>query len=650
MGELLWQPSEKQKSKAKMTEFMNFVNTRHRQSFRDYHELYQWSIADPADFWQDFWDFAGIICSKTYDQVVENFADMLNSRWFVGAKMNFAENLLRHRDEQVAMVFKGENCPPVNLTYAQLYDQVAKMAKSLREKGVGVGDRVVGFMPHMPETIIAMLGATSIGAIWSGCSPDFGINGVLERFGQIQPKVLIAADGYFYNGKEFDSLEKVQGIVSGIHSIEQVVIVPYLREEPNLDCVPRSVIYNDFISSEEGLTIEFAQLPFDHPVYILYSSGTTGVPKCIVHRAGGVLIQHMKEHLLHTNLTREDKLFYYTTCGWMMWHWSVSALAVGATLILYDGSAFYPGAESLWQLAEEQGITVFGTSAKYLASIEKAEVKPGSQFKLDSLHTILSTGSPLSEDSFHYVYREIKQDLCLASITGGTDLISTFALGNPLLPVYAGEIQCRGLGMKVESLDSAGNSLIGQKGELVCSTSFPTQPVGFWNDPEKVKYKKAYFDVFPNVWRHGDFVEITPEGGLIVFGRSDATLNPGGVRIGTSEIYRQVEGLSQIADSLVVGQDWDNDVRVILFVRPAEGIELTDELKGTIRQVIRKSTTPRHVPEKIIEIRDIPYTLNGKKVELAVRQVIHNEPVLNQEALANPEALEYYKDLAELTN
>ncbi len=648
MRELLWQPSEDHKRNSRMNRFMDFVNTRHGLHFRDYAPLYQWSVTDAPAFWQDLWHFVGVIYSKPYERVVEGFSQMIDSRWFVGARMNFAENLLRFRDDHTALVFKGENLPARSLTYAQLYDQVARLAKSLRERGVGQGDRVVGFMPHMPETIVAMLAATSIGAIWSACSPDFGINGVLERFGQIQPKVLFAADGYYYNGKKLNSLDKITGIVAGITGVEQVVIVPYLEQQPVLSTLPGAVLYQEFLSNEQGLSLEFNQLPFDYPVYIVYSSGTTGVPKCIVHGAGGTLIQHMKEHILHTNLDREDKLFYYTTCGWMMWHWSVSALAVGATLVLYDGSAFYPGPEALWQLAEDERITVFGTSAKYLASIEKAGVQPAKQFDLAALHTILSTGSPLSEESFRYVYAEIKQDVCLASITGGTDILSTFALGNPLLPVYSGEIQCRGLGMKVESFDAQGNSVAGQKGELVCTASFPTMPVGFWHDPGKVKYKKAYFDHYPNVWRHGDFVEITERGGLVVFGRSDATLNPGGVRIGTAEIYRQVEGMSDIADSLVVGQDWDNDVRVILFVKLTQGITLTEELKDTIKQVIRQNTTPRHVPAKIIAVKDIPYTLNGKKVELAVRQVIHGEKVLNQEALANPEALQNFTNLSEL--
>ena len=648
MEEILWQPSEERKQNSNMARFIEYINTKHGLNLASYEELYSWSIHNSATFWADMWEFGEIRASQEYDQVVTDFDEMLKASWFVGARLNFAENLLRFRDDHTAIIFKGENCEAVQLSYAELYDQVARLAKSLRQRGVVTGDRVAGFMPNLAETVVAMLAATSIGAIWSSCSPDFGINGVMDRFGQIQPKVLFTADGYRYNGRCYNSLAKIAEMVTQISSIEQVIVVPYLEKEPDIKDLPRAVLYQAFLTDEECLEIEFTQLPFNHPVYIMYSSGTTGIPKCIVHGAGGILIQHLKEHILHTDLKREDVIFYYTTCGWMMWNWLVSSLAVGTTLLLYDGSPTYPEDGELWQVAQDVGITVFGTSAKYLASIEKIALKPGSDYDLSKLKTILSTGSPLSEESYHYVYKDIKQDVCLASITGGTDIVSTFALGNPLLPVRAGELQCRGLGMKVESFDADANSLTNQKGELVCTAAFPSMPIYFWQDPGDLKYKKAYFDVYPNVWRHGDYIEITSCGGVIVFGRSDATLNPGGVRIGTAEIYRQVESLSEVVDSLVVGQNWDNDVRMILFVKLAVGLELNEGLIQRIKTVIRINTTLRHVPAIIIQVKDIPYTLNGKKVEMAVRQVIQNESVLNREALANPESLELFKDLQEL--
>ncbi|MDA8210266.1 MAG: acetoacetate--CoA ligase [Clostridia bacterium] len=649
MGKLLWEPSEARKKQANLTRFMDFVNKKSGQKLTDYNELYNWSIENSPAFWEAMWEFGGIKASRPYDQVVDSFEDLLGSKWFVGARLNFAENLLRFQDDRTALIFKGEAmAEPVSITYRQLHDQVARLAKSLRELGVTAGDRVAGFMPNMIETVVAMLATTSIGAIWSSCSPDFGIKGVFDRFGQIQPKVLFTANGYSYNGKTHDSLERVAAILKEIPSIERVVVVPYTEKQADISNVPKAVHYQDFLSPEAGLQIEFTQLPFDHPVYIMYSSGTTGIPKCIVHGAGGTLIQHLKELILHTDLTQQDTIFYYTTCGWMMWNWLVSSLAVGATVLLFDGSPFYPDAGAVWKLAQEVGVTVFGTSAKYLESVEKAGVKPGVSYDLSKIKAILSTGSPLSVESFEFVYRDIKQDVCLSSISGGTDIISCFALGNPTRPVYAGELQCRGLGMKVQSFDRNQKPLINQKGELVCTAAFPSMPIYFWNDPENKKYRSAYFDVYPNVWRHGDYIEITGYGGVIIYGRSDATLNPGGVRIGTAEIYRQVETLPEILDSIVVGQDWENDVRVILFVKTAEGVVLTDELIKKIKSTIRENTTPRHVPAKVIAVRDIPYTLNGKKVEMAVRNIIHNQPVLNQDAMANPGALELFKDLPEL--
>jgi len=627
---------------------MSYINKKFGAGFTNYPEIYNWSIKEPADFWSSIWEFGQIKASRKWDTTVENFSDIIDSRWFTGARLNFAENLLRYRDDQIAMVFRSETQDSLRITYAELYSRVSRLARSLRGMGITTGDRVAGFMPNLIETVIAMLATTSIGAIWSSCSPDFGIKGVLDRFGQIQPRVMFIANGYYYNGKKVDSLERVSRIVTEISSVEKIIVVPYTEANPDLALLPRAEMFSDFIAPEGEYDLVFEQLPFDHPLYIMYSSGTTGVPKCIVHGAGGTLIQHLKELMLHTDLKREDKIFYYTTCGWMMWNWLVSSLAVGATLLLYDGSPFYPNAEALFKMAQDEKITVFGTSAKYLAALEKEGVKPGEKFDLSPLKAILSTGSPLSVESFEYVYRDIKKDVCLSSISGGTDIISCFALGNPNGPVYAGELQCRGLGMDVHAYNQYGKPVINQKGELVCIKSFPSKPVYFWNDEGNLRYKKAYFSAYPKVWHHGDYIEITDTEGVIIYGRSDATLNPGGVRIGTAEIYRQVESLDEIKDSLVVGQEWQNDVRVVLFVKLNESVELTEELIKKIKTAIRENATPRHVPAKIIQVDDIPYTISGKKVELAVRNIIHNEPVENRDALANPQALELYKNLPDL--
>ncbi len=648
MKQPLWTPSEERIKSTNMYKFLNIINEKYKKDFKKYEELYDWSANNIEDFWETAWDYLDIKHSKKYDKILEDGDKMPGAKWFPGAELNFAENLLRYRDDKVALIFKGEARDSVKMTYAELYNEVAQVAKSLRESGVTVGDRVVGFMPNMPHAIIGMLAATSIGATWSSCSPDFGIKGVLDRFGQIKPKVLFAANGYFFKGKALDSLERISDILKQIPSVEKVVVVPYTEEKADISSVPKAVHYNDFKSSESNLEIEFEQLPFDHPLYIMYSSGTTGLPKCMVQSTGGILIHHLKELVLHTNLTRDDTIFYFTTCGWMMWNWLTSALGVGASLVLFDGNPFHPKPGALWQMAQDEKITVFGTSAGYIAALQGAGVKPGKEFDLSSIKAVLSTGSPLSVEGFEFIYDEVKKDLQLASISGGTDLNGCFALGNPMGPVYAGELQCRGLAMKVESFDENGKPIVNQQGELVCTAPFPSMPIYFWDDPKGEKYHAAYFDVYPNVWRHGDYMEVNEHGGVVISGRSDATLNPQGVRIGTAEIYRQVEQLEEIEDSIVIGQDWKSDVRVVLFVQMADGQELTKDLKKKIKEAIRTNASPRHVPAKIIAVGDIPYTLNMKKVELAVKKVVQNQPVLNKDALRNPEALDFYKDLKEL--
>jgi len=648
MAKLLWKPSEERIKRTNMYRFMNYVNEKYGKGFTEYTTLYQWSIENIADFWSSMWKFAEIIASKPYDHIIDDPSKMPGARWFSGARLNFAENLLRYRDNQTALIFKGEDRDSVRMTYGELYDQVARIAKSLKKCDLQPGDRVVGFMPNMPETIVAMLAAASMGAVWSSCSPDFGIKGVLDRFGQIKPKVLFTADGYSYKGKKIDSLEHISNTLKELPSIKKVVVVPYTQKNPDIGRIPNAIHYKDFKSPESGLEIEYKQLPFDHPLYIMYSSGTTGLPKCMVQSSGGILIHHLKELLLHTDLKRGDTIFYFTTCGWMMWNWLTSSLAVGATLVLFDGNPFYPDPGVLWQMAQDHKITIFGTSAGYIAALQNQGLRPGKMYDLAPLKAVVSTGSPLPEEGFEYVYKDIKADLQLASISGGTDLNGCFALGNPMGPVYAGELQCRGLAMKVEAFDVNGKPVTNQQGELVCGAPFPSMPIYFWDDPDNKKYFSAYFDVYPNVWRHGDYIVINERGGVIMHGRSDATLNPGGVRIGTAEIYRQVEQMEEVEDSVVVGQHWKNDVRVILFVKVAEGFELTDDLKNKIKKTIRLNASPRHIPAKILPVKDVPYTLNMKKVELAVKKVIHNQPVLNKDALRNPEALDYYIGLDEL--
>jgi len=641
----LWQPNPEQIKQSHMQHFQEQVKSSLSLNFDGYEDLHRWSVDHPEKFWGELWQYTNIRSSQPYASVLKHAEKFPGASWFEGANLNFAENLLRNRSDKTAIVARLENGARRTLSYIELYQQVCQLAAALRNAGVVKGDRVAGFMPNVPETIVAMLATSSIGAIWSSCSPDFGINGVMDRFGQIEPKVLFACDGYYYNGKTIDSTPRVQKICEQIDSIEQLVLVQVTEAVTD---IPRAVNYSDFLVQANTPELQFEQLPFDHPLYIVYSSGTTGVPKCIVHGAGGTLIQQLKEQQLHTNLQTDDVLFYFTTCGWMMWNWLVAGLATEATIVLFDGSPFYPEPKSLIDMAEQESISIFGTSAKYIAALEKAHVVPRETHNLPALKAILSTGSPLSHESFQYVYRDIKADLCLSSISGGTDILSCFVLGNPAMPVWEGEIQCRGLGMAVEIWDEQGRSVTEQKGELVCVKPFPSAPIYFWNDPENKKYLSAYFETYANIWAHGDYGEITAHNGVIIHGRSDAVLNPGGVRIGTAEIYRQVEKLDEVIDSICIGQNWDDDVRVVLFVVLRQGLSLSDELIGKIRTSIRSETTPRHVPAKVIAVTDIPRTISGKIVELAVRKVVHGQAVNNTDALANPEALELFKNLPEL--
>ena len=648
MGKLLWKPSEERVKQANMTRFIDFVNKKYGLEISSYSQLYNWSVENIPDFWAAMWEFGGVIASRGYDKVVDDLSSFPGTKWFVGARLNFAENLLRYRDDHVAFVFRGETQKSAKMTYAELYNQVARLAKSLREMGVAPRDRVVAYMPNLMETAIAMLATTSIGATWASCGAELGAPAALDRLGQIEPKVLFTADEYWYKGKSFNTLLKAEKVAKKIPSLEKVVVVSYVQEKPDISNVPNSVHYNDFLSPEKQPEIHFEQLPFDHPVYTMFSSGTTGKPKCMVQGAGGVLINHLKELLLHTDLKRDDTIMYITSCSWMMWNWLISSLAVGATIVLYDGNPNYPDPGAMWKLIQDEKITIFGCSASYINYLRSQGVKPGKDYDLSTLREISQTGSPLSAEGFEYVYEAIKKDVHLNSISGGTDINGCFAAGSPILPVHAGELQAPALGMKVKAYDERGDSVVDQQGELVCEAPSPSMPLYFWNDPNNERYLQAYFRFYPdkNVWRHGDYIMIHGDtGGITFLGRSDAVLKPSGVRIGTAEIYNVVEELPEIADSLAVGQKWKGEQRIILFVKLAPAHSLTEDLKGKIRNSLRSDASPRHVPALIIEVPDIPYTFNMKKVEIAVTKILHGKPVLNRDALINPESLDYFEKI-----
>ena len=645
MSKLLWMPSEKLIKQANMTRFIDFVNRQYGRQFNTYDDLYEWSIENIPDFWAAMWDFAEIKASRKYDQVVEDLIRFPGGKWFTNARMNFAENLLRYRDDRIALVFKGEDQKSAKMTYAELYNSVARLAKSLREIGVKPGDRVAAYMPNLIETAVAMLAAASVGAIWSSCGTELGAQATIDRLGQIEPRVLFTVDGYFYKGKHFVALDKAAEVVKGLPSLEQVVVVPYTGQA-TISSIPKSIYYEDFLSQDPPPKIEFEQLPAEHPLCIVYSSGTTGRPKCMVHSVGGVLVNHARELLLHTDLKPEDTIFYITTCSWVMWNWLLSSLAFGATIILYDGNPNYPDAGAMWKLIQDEKVTIFGTSATFIHNLMNEHLKPREKYDLSSLRQISQTGSALSAEGFEYVYQAIKEDLHFNSISGGTDVQACFAMGSPTLPVYAGELQRWALGIKCKCYDENGKAVIDQMGELVCEAPTPAMPLYFWNDANNERYLETYFRYYPGVWRHGDYIMVHSDtGGITFFGRSDALLKPSGVRIGTGEIYNEVAKLEGVTDSLAIGQQWQDDQRILLFVKLAPGYSLTDDLIKKIRDNLRNNASPRHVPARIIEVPDFPYTLNMKKVEIAVTNIIHGKPVLNRETLANPESLDYFESI-----
>ena len=645
MTDPIWRPSAQRVANSNLQQFLN-AHASHLAS-RDYAALYQWSIAEPAGFWEACWEFSGIRATEPYETILTAPDEMPGARWFEGAHLNFADNLMRPEYEGAAIVFYSETEERTELSWEELRQQVASVAQALEFFGVGPGDRVAGLLPNRPEAVVAMLATASLGAVWSSCSPDFGPSGVLDRFGQIGAKVMFVTDGYYYNGETIDCLPGAAQVADRLDSLEALIVVPYRSEKPDLTRLPGGILYTELLVGAPEPHYE--SLPFAHPLYIMYSSGTTGTPKCIVHGAGGTLIQHQKEHLLHCDIKAGDPVFYFTTTGWMMWNWLVSALASGAKLVLFDGSPFHPDPGVLWRIAERERLKLFGTSARYLSALEKTGYKPKENVSLEHLASVLSTGSPLAPSSYDYVYESIKKDLQLSSVAGGTDLIACFAVGNPMLPVYRGELQCRGLGMKMEIFNDRGESVREEKGELVCTAPFPSMPISFWDDPGDVKYRAAYFEHFPNVWCHGDYAELTERDGVIIYGRSDAVLNPGGVRIGTAEIYRIVEQFEEIAEGIAVGQDWNDDVRVVLFLRLQTGFQLDEKLVQRVRDTIRQRASPRHVPARILAVADIPRTRSGKIVEIAVRDIVHGRNVPNTDALANPEALEYFKNRVELS-
>ena len=639
---VVWTPSQDQILNSNLKKFTEFVEENTGKHFKSYDELHHFSISNP-EFWRFIIEFCKV--EGEWNGPIYEGENIFSAKWFPQSKLNFAENMLKNRSDNEALIFRCEDRISKTLSFAELYNQVSKTAQHLKELGVTKGDRVAGFLPNFAGSIVAMLATASVGAIWSSCSPDFGEQGVIDRFGQIEPKVLFCVDGYFYNGKTHNCLDKIKSFTARLPSLKQVVIFDYASLSNIV--INNSISYQEILENYEAIEIGFERVGFDHPLYIMYSSGTTGVPKCIVHGHGGTLVQHLKEHQLQTNISSGDRVFYFTTCSWMMWNWLVSALGTGATIMLYDGSPTYPDNTVLWQFADEEEFSHFGTSAKYIETLMKDDVNPSAIFKLSNLKVICSTGSPLSAECYDYIYNNVGY-VHLASISGGTDIVSCFVLGVPNIPVRRGEIQGAGLGMAVEIWDDSGRVNRGERGELVCTKPFPSRPVKFWNDIDGKKYHAAYFDRFEGVWAHGDFAEQTPDGGYIIYGRSDATLNPGGVRIGTAEIYRQVDRVNEVLESIVIGQIWESDTRIVLFVKLREGINLTETLADTIKKLIKNNCTSRHVPSKILQVEDIPRTKSGKIVEIPVRDIVHGREVKNKEALANPEALDYFKDRPEL--